>query len=401
MGSNPQLARNLVLGTWEANGHMIQFEDFIRHWVKSNQSVTLITFAKKMFSDLLESPTWFSSTIQYQCADCGPWSPINFPFQTFSLFRPTTLERVLDRHLLSTLPMVTLDSVCLAHAPDINRRRLLEVSADLGPIASLILSDLIPGVSTSALSSFGLFGVAVSEGWAYFGDASAGVLPALFVNGSFSLDSYPFNQLGLHGEVALSVSVVPWFGSQTGQNLSPAPFQVTLQADYQTDLTPIDGITIRDVYIGVAVAPIPLLADTNVVASFEVGGTADIALPGQSTPLTVEARLTMLEGQSWILFHASANNWEHAFGVAGLTIDAIDFDAQVGGESTAIQLVATWHLDSGAGFQLYGEKSRDFLAVGLQTTNMSLADIGGFFQDIFGGLGYAMHCCKLPCSKGT
>lgn len=151
------------------------------------------------------------------------------------------------------------------------------------------------------------------------------------------------------------------------------------------DLSPIEGVVIRDVGLSVTVVPIPAVPGRNVSAIFSVSGTADIDLPGQSAPLVVSADLTLLEGVSYLMFHASASDWENAFGVTGLTIDAVDLDVQIGSGVTDMDLVATWHLASGTAFSLNGVKSADFLAVGLQAKNMSLADVGEIFQDIFGG----------------
>lgn len=327
------------------------------------------------------------------------------------MFKPTALEMAVDRFILRHPPTIQPSQACSTPVPSQptgststgpNGRRLLQLQAPLDSattdLLSSSLSDLIPGLSTSALASFELRGIEVSEWWIYFDDddLSQGVVPALLVNGSFSLDAYPFNTLGLHGVVSLSVTAHPWFGSQfgAGVTLSPSSFTVSLDADYQMDLSPIDGVVIRDIGLRVSVVPIPAVPGRTVSAVFSVSGTADIDLPDQSAPLVVSADLTLLEGGSYVLFHASASNWEDAFGVTGLTIDAVDFDAQIGSGDTDMEMVATWHLTSGTAFALNGVKSGDFLAVGLQAKNLSLADVGEFFQDIFGGWdAYARSNC--------
>lgn len=399
--SNPQLARNLVLGTWAANGHMIQFENFIKDVLQRNSSASIdltATITSLLpIPDGVTSPTWLSSRMRYQTHGFSPWGPIDFEFSLFSLFLPTRLETKIDKFLLkhpstvpASSPVVQSCELKPTSTSSTYNRRLLESDADVATAAtdvslSASLRDLIPGVDTSALSSYVLTDVEVSEGWIYIGDISDGLLPALFVNGSFSLDAYPFNRLGLHGEVSLSVTAYPWFGSQFGLELPPAPFQLVLEADYEMDLSPVSGVVLRDVYLIVSVAPIPLVSSRSVIASFSVGGTAEIDLPGQSTPLTVSAQITLLEGDPTISFRAAAENWQNAFGVTGLTIDSVDLGAEFGGGSDSIELIAYWSLVSGSSFVLYGEKSGDFLAVGVQAANMSLADVGEIFQDVFGG----------------
>lgn len=70
--TNPQLARNLVLGTWEANGHMIQHEDFLKRYLtsKADNTLNLVVSTKPMLkqdplapsSDIAGWPGWSAQT---------------------------------------------------------------------------------------------------------------------------------------------------------------------------------------------------------------------------------------------------------------------------------------------------------------------------------------------------
>lgn len=181
----------------------------------------------------------FSSTIRYQCGiQCGAWLPIDFVFDTFSMFKPTALELMIDSFILknpATVPLAQACSLVLSQSTgSTSTRRLLESSLDSAATDALSssLSDLIAGISTSALSSFELLGIEVSEWWIDFDDddPSMGVVPALIVNGSFSLDAYPFNTLGLHGLVSLSVIAYPWFGAQFGDGVTLSPSSFTMRS---------------------------------------------------------------------------------------------------------------------------------------------------------------------------
>ena len=249
---------------------------------------------------------------------------------------------------------------------------------------------LLPALKDTALPSLQLPGdITIAEGFVYFSSYGEDlVLPNLRLNGSLSLDSYPFTLLGLHGEVDVVLEITNWLGSQMPLDLSPSTMHVTVRADYPAEVTLGAGCVLTDVFVDLAVTPTPLVAGP-VVTLFKLGGSFSFQLPGQAQPLLMDASVSMLSDSTDVSFSASLENWENAFGVTGLTLDLLSVDITVSDSNPFFDISASWAVDVVGDlpltFQLEGQSGDGFTALGVVVSNFTAGQLAAVFLDITGG----------------
>jgi hypothetical protein len=257
-------------------------------------------------------------------------------------------------------------------------------------VGVLSLARLIPGLESSALASWVVSHVNISEGLKRFPDYDTvdtmAILPSLLISSRFDLASeYPFSMLGISGELTLSVEAYPWYGAQLqGASVMPSPFQLTLTADYAARVEIVPGLVLKDVYVSVVLKPVREFVGASKDAVFTVGGAVQMKL-GQDDPLLLSASISITQGSSIISFQALLENWENALGIDGLTLSSLQLFGTVARGTVDLSVEATWALQDGSTFALAGAKQGDAVAIGVHIEEFTLQTLIMLMQEIFGG----------------
>ena len=234
------------------------------------------------------------------------------------------------------------------------------------------------------MAQFNIAGLDASEILAYFDPRHpTRVIPALRLNGSISLDSPPFNQLHLTGQLGFACYIWPWYDSAYGVPMLTPTQSLHLAVNYGDDVDLGHGITLTDVYVTATTAVtngMPISAGLTVT----VGGSLAFDL-GQSKPMTLNARVTLFQGNSELHLRATLENWEQPFGIKGLVLNRLSVFAFLGGQSPAFGLKAQWAVNENLVFQLEGQKLGNAMAIGASVGNLSFSAIGDLFRSVTGG----------------
>lgn len=327
---------------------------------------------------LSHSRARLSGGLEYVVRSCTALPPITFKFMSFSLFVPPSWERSLGKALVPKLSKLSFSKQDYSA---IYSRRLLDYHSSTTLSSSTLL--FLPGVSTSAWSTWELGDVRIYTDVIEFHEFSPPLLrPALYLNGSFSLDREPFNWLGLHGSLNVEVEVTPWYETQPSELDVPAtvPMELTLTADYPINVEVASGITITDAYLVVALQPMPLMSDVSVRTSFTLGGSVSFQVSGQEQPLVASARVTVWEDSSAVSFTASLEDWRNAFGLPGVNLDLLSLSGEIISGKVDLVVSALLSVDDETQYQLQGVKQGGFYALGMEITKFSLADVGLLFR---------------------
>jgi len=204
--------------------------------------------------------------------------------------------------------------------------------------------------------------------------------PALFLNGTFSLDIAPLNMFGANGAVDFELFLYPWYGSQPellGAGLSPSPLNVRLFLNYPTSISFGDGITLTNVEFQIIAKP--QLREAPALFYLEADWELDV--PVQDEPLLLEASVAMTEGSSAMRLEASLADWQNAFGIDGLWMDLFRISADVGVPSPRLQIETYWLLP-GFALNMAGVFSKEFIGVATEVYGLSMKEINTMFRAI-------------------
>jgi hypothetical protein len=248
-----------------------------------------------------------------------------------------------------------------------------------------ILQRLLPSIKNSPLASWLFDNIQIEEHFAYWPSLGRQqVVPVLSVNGSFSLDRYPFNALGLRGAIDVHVQVSPWYGSQFGPlRLPSSPLQILMHANYPINLDFGAGIKLNNVYLAVDYAPRRRRGQPSTVM-YTVGGSMDFSLSNQDTALTLDASVTMQSGLDAITLEATVTNWQNAFGLEWLTMNRVTLFAILGVPELYVDITAQWTI-AGKTLKMQGIKTGSFIGAGVQVFDISANEIASMFTELFGG----------------
>ncbi len=320
-----------------------------------------------------------------------------------SQFLPTSLELKLDNHVLCKPPVhyaVAGDGAAGSNG----KRRMLAFNPAISssPVGALSLARLIPGVETSALASWIMRNVDVSEEHKRFPEwdtvDTIASLPSLLITCRFDMaNEYPFSTFGISGDLVLSAEAYPWYGGQMlGALMMPTPFQLKLTAAYEGSIEIASGIMLTDAFLSVVLKPVRQYAGASVAAVFSVGGRVEMTL-GQKEPLSLSASVSIMQGSSVVSFQALLENWENALGIDGFTLAALQLFGTVNGREVDLDIQANWELRDGKSFALAGAKRGETLAVGVHIEEFSLQTLISIMQEIFGGQCSHSH---ILCAAG-
>lgn len=310
----------------------------------------------------------------------------------FSQYLPTALELHIDkaigqRGLVDGIlgANVQLNTAKKNAIDTSSRRRLMQAgTSSSGSVATVGLNQLMPMLRDSPIGAWVLERIDIQESFIYWSDATR-VVPALRANGSFSLNRYPFNQIGITGMLDVSVEAFPWYGVQTFLEIASPVNQVTLFAEYHARAALVPGVVELDnVWVQVIHAMLPV-STSPPRTTITVGGTLDFTIPSQTDALTLEADATFVIGRPGVLLHGRLGNYENAFGISGLTLESLDVRTTIGQGDLESELTAMWDLPGRETLQMSGIKSSNFIGVGVAIQNVTLGDMTGVFQRMFGG----------------
>jgi len=335
-----------------------------------------------------------------------PFNILSTRFNPWSLYRPNHLSWNLDVAIVDGYPAAggqvnqaigASQRTVLLPAPlpagVLNRRRLLQFPTTTQPtprptFKGPSLAGYIPGLANSVVGQFGVQVDAAEEVQACWTPSNLRrTLPTLYLNGTIDLSASPFNLLQLSGVLHFDVYVWPFQSPRFGVPLAaPGQTNVLLQVDYPTNLDFGGGVRLTDVNLQVQTAFNSPAQQTV----FTVGGSLALAIPGQSAPLTLDAKVVLIDGSSQVNLAATLGYWQHPFGLDWLTLQMLQVTTIVGQGTPDLDLRAHWVVSDATRFKLEGRVSGTFVGLGLEAGNLTFAQIGEVYNSVVGRSGNSL-----------